>query len=128
VNALYKAIGAGSAPAQQLTETARKLILVMAPFAPHFAEENWETLGMPYSVFNQAWPVYDEAALQKDMLNIAVQINGKVKARIDVDASADDEAIRQAALADEKVVGAIDQKNIVKVIVIKGRLVNIVVK
>ncbi|MGI6174728.1 MAG: leucine--tRNA ligase [Christensenellales bacterium] len=128
VNALYKAVGAGSAPARQLTEAVRKLILVMAPFAPHFAEENWEVLGMPYSVFNQAWPVYDEAALQKNMLNIAVQINGKVKSHIDIDASADDDALRQAALADEKIAAAIDQKNVVKVIVIKGRLVNIVVK
>lgn len=104
-----------------------KFITILAPFAPHFSEEMWATLGFKYSVFKQDWPTYDEMALVKDTLELAVQINGKVRGKIEVDSQSDEKTIEKLALNDEKVQGYIEGKTIRKVIVIKGRIINIVV-
>ena len=101
---------------------------MLSPFAPHFAEEMWEKMGCEYSIFNQKWPQYDPEALKRDMVELAVQINGQVKYKIEVSASADNKEIEEAALNDEKAAVYLKDREIVRVIVVKGRLVNIVVK
>ena len=111
-----------------LKETCEDYIKLLAPFAPHFAEEQWSLLGNTDSVFNQEWPKFDTASLVKDEVEIAIQINGKIKNKIMIASGLDEESIKAAALEDEKIKEATEGKNIVKVIVIKGRLVNIVVK
>lgn len=108
-------------------ELADVLVELMAPFTPHWSEELWHTpLGHDTSVHEQPWPEFDLALAAADEVELAVQINGKVKTRITVAADAAEEAIRETAL--ESVSKATEGKNVVKVIVIPDRLVNIVVK
>ena len=109
-------------------EVVADLIKLLAPFAPHFSEEMWEKLGYEYSVFNQKWPEWDEKALQRYVVEIAVQVNGKVRGRLEVPSKATDEEIEKLALSDKNVKAYVDGKEIKKVIVVKNRLVNIVVK
>jgi leucyl-tRNA synthetase len=117
-----------AAPASLLAEAQRSLALMLAPFAPYLAAELWETLGERSNLLREAWPKFDPALAKEDEVEMAVQVNGKIRARITVSADADEEAIKAVALADEKVKAAIEGKEIVKVLVVKGRLVNIVVK
>ena len=108
-------------------ELADVLVELMAPFTPHWSEELWHTpLGHDTSVHEQPWPEFDLALAAADEVELAVQINGKVKTRIKVAADVAEEAIRETAL--EAVSKATEGKNVVKVIVIPDRLVNIVVK
>lgn len=104
------------------------LLLLMAPITPHLSEELWAHIGKPYSVHQQPWPTWDEAMLVVDTIEIPVQINGKVRGRVTMDASADVEAIKAAALADENVQRSLEGKDIIKIIVPNKRLVSIVVK
>ncbi len=104
------------------------LIKLLAPFAPHFAEEMWEKLGYNDSIFNVEWPVWDEKALVKDTIEIAIQVNGKLKGRKEIPSTADDKAVEELVMADPEVKEYLEGKQVVKVIVIKNRLVNIVVK
>lgn len=109
------------------TEIAEVLVKLMAPLTPHWAEELWTTvLGHSDSVHEQAWPDFDPEAAKADKVELAVQVNGKVKAKIMVAADAAEDAVREAALA--AVAEATAGKDIKKVIVIPGRLVNIVAK
>ena len=128
VNALTKYLQEDTKNLEFLKENCLDLIRLLAPFAPHFSEEQWSKLGMETSVFNEKWPVFDPNALVKDEVEIAIQINGKIKSRINVASNLDEEGIKKAALENETIKAATEGKNIVKVIVIKGRLVNIVVK
>lgn len=128
INALYKYDALENRNMTLMEETIRDAILLMSPFAPHFAEEMWERMGYDYSVFNQPWPSYDEKALVRDEIEMAVQFNGQVKYKINVPRDADNQQIEQAALSDERAAGYIGGRNIVKVIVVKGRLINIVVQ
>ncbi|URZ01777.1 leucine--tRNA ligase [Clostridium felsineum] len=127
-NSLSKYLTVANKNVELLRATTIDIIKLIAPFAPHFAEEEWSLLDGNYSVFNEAWPKFDEKALVKDEVEIAVQVNGKIKSKINVSTSLVDDEIKAAALDDDKVKTATDGKTIVKVIVIKGRLVNIVVK
>ncbi len=111
-----------------LKETVVDFIKLISPFAPHFAEEQWSLIGKDFSVFNEQWPVFNPAALVKDEIEIAIQINGKIKSKINISSSLNEEAIKEAALDDEKVKENLEGKDVKKVIVIKGRLVNIVAK
>ena len=101
------------------------LTLLLAPFTPHISEEMWQLLGHDTSVFTHGWPKYDESKLKEETVNIAVQINGKVKVQLSVDPNADKDAVLAAAKAalGDKLSG-----NIVKEIYVPGRIVNIVVK
>jgi len=127
-NALYKYEALDNKNRKYMEETIRDLLIMLSPFAPHFAEEMWEKMGYPYSIFNEKWPQYDPEALKRDTVELAVQINGQVKYKIEVPASADNKEIEEAALNDEKAAVYLKDREIVKVIVVKGRLVNIVVK
>jgi leucyl-tRNA synthetase len=129
VNALYKYDSEVKVKNIQLFEaTILDLIKLVAPYAPHFAEELWEQLGYKYSIFNQCWPVFDPNALVRDTIEIAVQINGTVRGKIDISASAENAEAEAAALSDEKIMQFLEGKEVKKVIVVKGRLVNIVAK
>lgn len=128
VNALTKYTKEAQMNLEFLKDVLDDYIRLLAPFAPHFSEEQWSLLGNTYSVFNEQWPKFDEKALVKDEVEIAIQINGKVKHKIVISSGLSDEEIKATALEDEKVKELTEGKTIVKVIVIKGRLVNIVVK
>ena len=92
------------------------------------AEELWERLGHAEFVARAAWPAYDEAQLVEEEVTLAVQVNGRVRSRVTVPADAPEAAVREAALADEKVARNISGREVRKVVVVPGRLVNIVVK
>lgn len=111
-----------------LEEVLADLLKLLAPFAPHFAEEMWEKLGYEYSIFNQKWPVWDESALIRDNIELAIQINGKVKGRIEVPSTASEKEIEEMTMASPEIGELIAGKQVVKVIVVKSRLVNIVIK
>ena len=104
-----------------------ELIKLLAPFVPHIAEEFNEMFGNKTSVFLCSFPVCDEKKLVKDETEIAVQINSKVRARIIVPTGSTDKEIEKTTLADENVIAALEGRPVKKVIVIKGRLVNLVV-
>ncbi len=103
-----------------------RFVLVLAPFAPHLAEERWARLGHGESLAAGPWPVYDEALAAEDRVELPVQVQGKVRARIEVAADAGAEAIEAAALADPGVRDAIGNRAVRKVIVVPGRIVNVV--
>ncbi len=104
------------------------LLTLLHPFAPHLTEELWERLAHKECLAKQGWPIYEEKYLKDSKVEYAVQVNGKVRATFEFDADAAEEPVKTAAMAVDKVKAAIDGKTIVKTIVIKNRLVNIVVK
>ena len=104
------------------------LVQMVSPLAPHTAEELWSVLGHTETITFEPFPEFDEQWLVDDTVEVPVQINGKVKARIDVAADALKDYLEAAALADERVQALVDGKNVVKVIAIPGRMVNLVVK
>ncbi len=104
-----------------------KLVLILAPFAPHVAEELWQRLGREQSLAYEPWPEYDEELTREKEIELAVQVNGKIKDRIVVSADADEDQIKQKALGNDKVSAAVAGKEPRKIIVIKSRLVNVVV-
>ncbi|MDQ0156601.1 leucine--tRNA ligase [Robertmurraya andreesenii] len=101
-------------------------VKLLAPIAPHISEELWEKLGHTETISYEAWPAYDEAKLVDDEVEIVVQINGKVKAKLLVPADANREALEEIAMGDVKIQEQIDGKTIRKVIAVPGKLVNIV--
>ncbi|MEG0771876.1 leucine--tRNA ligase [Clostridium sp.] len=125
-NVLYKYLNEENKNTAFLKEVLIDYVKLLAPFAPHFSEEQWENLNMNYSVFNEKWPIFDPSALIKDEVEIAIQINGKIKAKIDVPTSLDEEGIKAASLETQTIKAALEGKTVRKIIVIKGRLVNIV--
>lgn len=109
-------------------ETVEPLVQMVSPVAPHIAEELWARLGHEGTITFQAFPTFDESLLVDDTVEVPVQINGKVRARVDVPAEASKDEIESIALADDRVAGLIEGKNLVKTIVVPGRMVNLVVK
>ncbi|KPK93161.1 MAG: leucine--tRNA ligase [Anaerolineae bacterium SM23_ 63] len=126
-NAIIAAHEAGIAGSQVFNNAVEALLLLMAPVTPHVAEEMWERLGKPYSIHNQAWPEYDPELAKEEEITLVVQINGKVRDRIIVPADIDEEQAKATALASELVQRHMGGKEPRKVIVVPGRLVNIVV-
>jgi leucyl-tRNA synthetase len=118
----------GEVPAPVVRELLQTLVLLLAPFAPFLAAELWEELGGQGSVLRAPWPKSDPGLAKEDEIEIPVQINGKLTAVVRVAAGADAKTIETAALADEKVRARTAGKNVVKVIVVPGRAVNLVVK
>jgi leucyl-tRNA synthetase len=105
-----------------------KLVLLLAPFAPHIAEELWQALGHPTTLAYEPWPAFDETALREDAIEVPVQINGKLRGRIQVATGADAAALESAARGDAKIAELLAGKTVVKAIVVPGRMVNFVVK
>jgi leucyl-tRNA synthetase len=131
VNAVYGAeeeIARGAVPPALLRELQRTLVLLLAPFAPYLAHELWEMLGEKSNLLKESWPRYDAALAKEEEIEVPVQINGKLRTRVTVPADAPEDALRQAALADDKVRATLDGKQLVKAIVVPGKLVNLVVK
>jgi leucyl-tRNA synthetase len=102
------------------------LVMMVAPFAPHMAEELWQDLDHETSVNVDNWPKWDEKYLEQDTVTIAVQVNGKLRGEIEVAADASEEEVKSAALAQENVAKHLDNKKPTKVIYVPGRLVNVV--
>ena len=105
----------------------RNLVILLAPIAPHFAEEVWQRLGGEESVFEQTWPDHDPARLERDEITIVVQVNGKLRGRVTVAADASEDHVTQVALADPNVQRHVEGKTVRKTIYVKGKLVNVVV-
>ncbi len=119
----------GSHDLALVRETADTVVLLLAPFAPHFAEELWQVvLGHEGSVHRQEWPVYDPSAAAVDEIEIAVQVNGKVRDRIVVPVDADEDLVKATALAAEKVAASLAGLEVLKVVVVPGKLVSVVAK
>jgi len=113
---------------QVLREGVTKLLILLSPFAPHIASELWEQLGMPGDVHAQKWPEPDPAALVTEKITIVVQVNGRVRDRVEVPAGIDPEEMKKVALAQPKIQEILSDKELVKVICVPERLVNLVVK
>src|SRR5690606_40493712 len=109
-------------------EVIEKFVLILAPFAPHLSEELWERFGNRGSVSTVPWPEYDETLAKSDSVVIAFSVNGKMRDKMEMDSDTDEKILEQAALENEKVLKHIFGKNIIKIITVKNRMVNIVVK
>jgi leucyl-tRNA synthetase len=131
VNDLYSAeveVASTQSSPEVFKDSLRVLPLLLAPFAPFLAAELWEQLGGQGAVFRAAWPVADPELAREAEIEIPVQVNGKLANVVTVPAGSDEATIQAAAQADAKVVARIASKTIVKVIVVPGKLVNIVVR
>ncbi|MFC2025818.1 class I tRNA ligase family protein, partial [Chloroflexota bacterium] len=127
LNEMYRARDNGAVGTPEWDETLDIYLRMMAPVTPHVAEELWVNLGKPYSIHTQPWPETDDDAMAEEQITLVVQVNGKVRDRILVNADIDDQSAEDAALASETVKQRIGNKPIRKVIVVSGKLVNIVV-
>jgi leucyl-tRNA synthetase len=131
VNQLYSAeeeISSGRFPQALLADVQRKVVLLLAPFAPYIASELWEALGETGNLLRHPWPAYDPALAKEDEITYAVQVNGKLRSHVVLPAESPEDRVRERVLADEKVRASLDGKQLVKVIVVAGKLVNVVVR
>ena len=127
LNEMYKAREAGAAGTEAWAEALDITLRMMAPVTPHITEELWQRLGKPYSIHQQPWPQVDEEAAREDEITIPVQVNGKLRDRVVVPADASEADIRSVALATEGAQKYMEGRPPKKVIVVRGKLVNIVV-
>jgi leucyl-tRNA synthetase len=127
-NFLTKARESGQVDANAWPEAVETLLLLMAPSAPHFAEELWARLGKPYSIHQQPWPKWDEELAKEEEVTLVVQVNGKVRERIQVPADIAEERAKELALASERVQAHIAGKQVERIIYVPGKLVNVVVR
>ena len=111
-----------------IKEGIETIVTILAPFTPHVGEELWQMIGKEGSIFDISWPEFDESALVKDEVEVVVQINGKVRAKLSVGANMTKEEMEKVALENDKVQASIGDKTVVKVIAIPKKLINIVVK
>ena len=127
LNALYKYDAIESKNTAVFSECFKKFILLLAPCAPHFSEETWEMLGNKSSVFTASYPVCDESALVKDKVEVAVQINSKIRAKMFIPSEATEDEIKKLIFSDEKLAAELAGKTVKKLIVIPKRIVNVIV-
>jgi leucyl-tRNA synthetase len=122
--------GARATPehAALMREAVETTLHLLGPFCPHVTEELWEQLGHRESLFKQRWPVADPAALRKTEVTIVVQVDGKVRGRLQVGVNVADDQVRQLALGDDRVKPWVERRRIEKVVVVPNRLVNIVTR
>ncbi len=128
INDLYKYKELDDRNDAVIKEAIEVVVVILAPFAPHLGEELWAMIGKEASIFDIGWPDYDESAIQLDEVEIIVQVNGKVRNKINAPVGIDQDAMKDLALNDEKIKEFIEGKNVVKVIAIPSKLVNIVIK
>jgi leucyl-tRNA synthetase len=129
VNEVYDRLGqAEGAPGMGgvIAEAVESVVILLSPFVPHIAEEMWQKLGKKNSIFRASWPSYDKASLAADVFTLVIQVNGRVRSRIEVPADSSDEKIKEAALSDPKVQAFIKGKPVRQVVVVPKKLVNIV--
>ncbi len=110
-----------------LSFSIRQMILLLSPFAPHIAEELWQQTGEKESILKESWPVWDEEIAKEEEIELVIQINGKLRGKIMIPAGLDDDAVKEKAFADPKVQELLRGKTLKKIVVVKGKLVNIVV-
>ena len=118
----------GEAGERGWNESLRTFVLLLAPFAPHHAEEMWEALGEPYSVHEQPWPGWDEALIAAEEVTLVVQVNGKLRDRMSVPADISEEDAKELALSSARVRPHVEGRELRKSVYVPGRLVNLVVK
>jgi leucyl-tRNA synthetase len=130
VNEIYRLEGDLGAEADRpaLTEALETLVLLMNPFTPHVCEEMWRRLGHESGLVDQPWPGADESVAREDELELAVQVNGKVRGRIVVGRDVGEEEVGRLALAEPRVAEHVAGREVVKLLVIQGRLVSVVVR
>jgi leucyl-tRNA synthetase len=130
VNEIYRVEGELLAPEQRpvLREALETLVVLMNPFTPHVCEEMWQRLGHQTSLVDQAWPSADAAVALEDAVELAVQVNGRVRGRITLPRDAGEAEARRLALEEPRVKQHLDGKQIAKVVVVPGRLVSVVVR
>ena len=128
VNALYQYRDKGDMDPAVLRSCLDNLILLIAPFAPHIAEELWTEMGYTRSVHREAWPAYRPDALEREEIEVVFQINGKVRGRLTVPAAMEQGEVEEIILSMDRAKEAIGGKEVVKVVSVPGKLVNIVVK
>ena len=132
LNQCYDAKGAfgpdATSPAAFRAEVQKSFVLMLAPFAPYMAHELWEYLGETSNLLKAPWPKYDPALAKADEIEIPVQVNGKLRSLIVVPADANQKMIEERALAEDKIRTVMDGKQVVKIIFVPGKLVNIVVR
>ena len=104
------------------------MIRMLAPFAPHIAEEMWESFGHNESLARSEWPSFNDELAREEEIEVAVQVNGKLRSRLFVSPDTSDDDLQKAALADEKVQAAAAGRDIARIIVVPRKLVNVVVK
>ncbi|HOA42028.1 MAG TPA: leucine--tRNA ligase [Bacillota bacterium] len=128
VNELYRYKSESVLNKGLLRHAIKCLILILSPFTPHICEEMWQHIGHDSTLYHERWPEYDEAALVRDETEIAIQINGKVKERIMVTSGLSKDEFLEEALQNETVKALLDGKNVIKIIPVPDKLLNIVVK
>jgi len=127
LNEMYRARETGAVGSDEWRDAIEYYLLMMAPVAPHVAEELWEIAGKPYSIHTQKWPEFDPAAAEEDLLTLVIQINGKVRDRISVPAGITKGDAESAALSRPQIEKYVRGKQIRKIIYVPDKLVNIVV-
>jgi leucyl-tRNA synthetase len=127
-NYLSKVKDAGIVSKSEWDFSIKTLLLLLAPTAPHIAEELWQKIGLKYSIHNQSWPEWDEALVTSDEFTLVVQVNGKVRDRFIVPVSVGEDEARELAVKQEKVRPYLEGREVVKVIYVPEKLINIVVK
>ena len=113
--------------ASAMREAIEALVIMISPFAPHTAEELWEMTGHEGGIAKASWPSFDENVARADEIVVPVQVNGKLRSRLTVPADTPESELRERALADPAVRPHIDGKTIKSVVIVKGKLINVVV-
>jgi leucyl-tRNA synthetase len=113
---------------QLLSSLLSSLVLLLAPLAPYLSAELWQQMGKTDSILRHPWPVFDEDLAREEEIEVPVQVNGKLRALVRVPPGSDNEVLQKAALQEERVQAAIAGKQIVKVVLIPAKLINIVVR
>ena len=104
------------------------IVKLLSPFTPHLCEEIWSILGHKDCVSVAEWPKFEEKYIKQDTIEVPVQVNGKLKGRVNIDVSADEETVKNIVLSDEKLKPVFEGRNIVKFIYIKSKIINVVIK
>jgi len=112
---------------EEVNEAVQAVVILLAPFVPHIAEEMWEKLGNKESIFKAKWPVYDKDALTQDTIELPVQVNGKLRSKIEAPSGAKEDEIKQIVLKDPVICKWTEGKEPKKIIIVKGKLVNLVI-
>jgi leucyl-tRNA synthetase len=127
LNELYRFEDESEQGKAVMRQAVNTVVLMLSPIVPHITQKLWQQLGHDSLIIEQAWPQFDESALERDSIELVVQVNGKLRSKIHVPADADNDAIENIALKDEKIQLNIQDKTVRKGIVVPGRLVNLVV-
>jgi leucyl-tRNA synthetase len=117
----------GDIPQAVIQEAVDTILLLLSPMVPHFTAEMWRFCCHSGEIEDRKWPEFDEEAAKEDLLTIVLQVNGKVRSRLEVAADTDDDSLKNMAMGDEKIVHFLGDKSVKKIIVVKKKLVNIVI-